>query len=262
VLADPGQLEQAVMDLAVNGREAMPAGGRLTVVVDELELGGVVAGCREPVRPGRYVRISVADTGSGMTEEAAAHAFEPFFSTKEFGSGLGLASVHGIVHQSNGYVALDSSGAGTTVTLYLPRVDAPERSAPPPVPSPVAGSTVLLVEDEAAVRDLTTRLLRRLGYRVLVACDGAEALEVAAAEPGPIAALVTDVVMPGRSGPELARELERHRPGLPTLFVSGYAHDAAALEEVLASGGRLLSKPFGQAQLGRALAEVLASNGA
>jgi two-component system, cell cycle sensor histidine kinase and response regulator CckA len=261
VMADPGQVEQALMNLVVNARDAMPDGGRMSIRVDSTRVEGRLSCCSEPVAAGPYVRIAVADVGEGMSPEVIGRAFEPFFTTKEAGkgTGLGLAAVRDIVHQYGGHVVVESApGRGTTVSILLPRADG-ESAASDARPAPVAarGRTVLLVEDEPSVRDLTRRLLGLLGFRVLVASHGAEALERAAAEPGTIDLLLTDVVMPGLSGPELARELSRRRVGLRTLFISGYAHDAPALREVLASGGRLLAKPFGREELDRTLREVL-----
>ncbi len=261
VVADPGQVEQALMNLVVNARDAMPEGGRMSIRVDSTRIEGRLDCCSEPVTAGTYVRITVADIGEGMSPEVFGRAFEPFFTTKEAGkgTGLGLAAVREIAHQYGGHVVAESApGRGTKVAILLPRADgdAVEAGARP-APAAARGGTVLLVEDEPSVRDLTRRLLGLLGFRVLVASHGAEALERAAAEPGTIDLLLTDVVMPGLSGPELARELSRRRDGLRTLFVSGYAHDAPALREVLASGGRLLAKPFGREELDRALREVL-----
>jgi PAS domain S-box-containing protein len=259
VRADPGQLEQALLNLAVNARDAMPRGGRLTVEAREVELGGDQAGGR----PGRYARLAVRDTGCGMTPEVKAHLFEPFFTTKGpgQGTGLGLAMVHGFVQQSGGHVEVESEpGAGTTFRLYLPRAEGPAAAGRPHpgVPAARRGSeTVLLAEDEAAVRTLGRHALRAAGYTVLEAAGGAEALRLAGGYLRPIHLLVTDLVMPGVGGRELAVRLAAVHPEARVLYVSGYTDDAVVRHGVREGQAPFLPKPFTPADLARKVREVL-----
>jgi signal transduction histidine kinase len=258
VLADPRQLEQVLVNLAVNARDAMPRGGTLEVSTRRL---GAAA---QDASGGDRVQLVVADSGLGMDAETRARAFDPFFTTKEqgHGTGLGLAVVHGIVQQCGGAVRLDSApGRGTTVTIELPGVAAGARvpaAAPVPVPArPVpaaAGRTILLVEDEPAVRAVALRVLERAGYRVLAATGGEAALRLAAEEPS-IDLVLTDVVMPGMGGAALAERLRAARPGIRVLFMSGYSAD---LPKGLApTGGGLLEKPFTPAALLARVAEAI-----
>src|SRR5881396_2639989 len=238
VRVDAGQMEQVLVNLAVNARDAMPEGGRLTIKTDNVDAGG------------SQVLLHVSDSGVGMDEEVQAHLFEPFFTTKPRGkgSGLGLATVYGIVRQSGGHIAVDSApGRGATFRIYLPRVEAPldPTDRPTPVTAPAAGSeTILLVEDEHLVRLLARKVLERAGYRVLVAAGGAEALELAERYAGPIHLLLTDVVMPGMNGRALMRRLAPLRPDLRVLYMSGYADEAVAQHGVLDPGTAFLQKPF------------------
>jgi PAS domain S-box-containing protein len=264
VHADPGQLEQVVMNLAVNARDAMPAGGRLTIEVEEAALTHADAERFRYVIPGEYVRLCVRDTGLGMDEETRARLFEPFFTTKEpgEGTGLGLATVYGIVKQSGGYIWVDSApGEGATFRIYLPHateelegepVDAAAVSLPEP-----RGATVLLAEDEGALRAIVERILTKRGYRVLAASGGAEALALAERHDGPIDLLVTDVVMPLMSGQELAHRLVRRRGDVPVLFLTGYSMEAVANHGVLRPGSELLKKPFSPQELAVAVSELL-----
>jgi signal transduction histidine kinase/ActR/RegA family two-component response regulator len=263
VRVDPGQLERILLDLAVNARDAMPAGGSLRIEFDDVELDAV---SHPEVAPGPYVALSVSDTGRGMDSATVAHVFEPFFTTKGpgGGTGLGLATVYGIVRQSGGSIALESEpGAGTTVHIYLPRVDG-EQPAVPSAPRATAAeagsSTILLVEDDPAVRGFVGRSLASHGHVVLEAPGGPEAIERAAAHEGPIDLLVTDVVMPGMGGPELAERLVATRPGLRVLFISGYAegHFGSAGP---APGTFYLAKPFSADLLARTVREALGSPG-
>ena len=266
VQADPGQLEQVITNLAVNARDAMPNGGKLTIETANAELDGPYAQDHLPTRPGRYVLLAMSDTGIGMNEEVKAHIFEPFFTTKEKGkgTGLGLATVYGIVKQSGGYIWVYSEpGRGTTFKIYLPRVEAtPEPLAPQPVRSisPHGSETVLVVEDQDEVRKLTRRVLEARGYTVLVAANGTEALQVAQAHAGPIHLLATDVVMPGMSGREVSLRLAPARPQMKVLYLSGYTDESITRHGVLEPGIAFLQKPFTADALARKAREVLDSS--
>jgi len=264
VRADPSQLEQVLVNLAVNARDAMPGGGRLTLATAnaDIEPPPPGAGAGGPVPAGRYVVLQVTDTGSGMDARTQARIFEPFFTTKARGrgTGLGLATVYGIVRQSDGHVAVESApGAGTTFRIYLPRVDAPLAVATPPQPAAAtAGSgTILLVEDERLVRVLARKVLEQAGYRVLVAEGGAQALELAHGHNGVIDLLVTDVVMPEMSGRELVRRLLQERPAVRVLYMSGYSDEAVAQHGVLDVGTSFIAKPFTPTTLAAKVREVL-----
>jgi signal transduction histidine kinase len=264
VRADPGQLEQVLVNLAVNARDAMPAGGRLTLTTAnaDVEPPPPGAGAGGPVPPGRYVVLQVTDTGSGMDAMTQARIFEPFFTTKPRGrgTGLGLATVYGIVRQSDGHVAVASApGAGTTFRIYLPRVEAPLAVATPPqAPAATAGSgTILLAEDERLVRVLARKVLEQAGYSVLVAEGGAQALELARGHNGVIDLLVTDVVMPEMSGRELVRRLLQERPAIRVLYMSGYSDEAVAQHGVLDVGTSFIAKPFTPTTLAAKVREVL-----
>ena len=249
VFVDPGALEQVVMNLVVNARDAMPGGGRLAIQLQERLLG---AGDEGGLSAGVFIELSVSDTGCGMAPDVLSRLFEPFFSTKEpgRGTGLGLASAHAIVQAAKGAIRVESTlGVGTTVRVLLPRADVSEHSDAKIAGPPRGHETVLLVEDEAMLRELSTRTLRSFGYRVLPAASGGEALEVEAAHAGEIQVLITDLVMPGMSGRQVAAELARRRPHVRTLFVSGYADDGG--------GGEVLLKPFTAVTLARRLREVL-----
>ncbi len=252
VQADPGQVEQVVLNLAVNARDAMPDGGHLSL---ELENDGGPG-------PESWVVLRVADTGTGIPEDVLPHVFEPFFTTKETGrgTGLGLSTVYGIVAQSGGRIDVRSEpGAGTTFEVRLPRVDleAEEEAPEPEAAAPAQGETVLLVEDEDAVRALGVRTLRRLGYRVLEARNAGEALLICEGHPGSIDLLLTDVVMPRMSGREMAERLARVRPGLRVLYMSGYTDDAVTHHRVARDGQAFLQKPFDPVTLGARVREVL-----
>jgi PAS domain S-box-containing protein len=258
VRADAGQLEQVLVNLAVNGRDAMARGGRLTIACDNVELDPVAV----PGLPaGSYVRLTVTDTGTGMTDETMAHLFEPFFTTKGQGkgTGLGLATCHGIVRQCGGSIFCASElGRGTTFTIYLPRTTGrvQELEAPAEMPVPGGQETVLVVEDDAPVRAIAVRALRARGYQVVEAADGVEALAAAEHHGRRIDVLVTDMVMPRMGGLDLARKLRSLRPGLPVLFTSGYADDGTdQLAEI--QDARFLQKPFTGSILARRLREVL-----
>jgi PAS domain S-box-containing protein len=261
VLCDPAQLEQVILNLALNARDAMPDGGRLvlrTAVRNVRE--GQDRRDGEP-GPGRWVELTVQDDGAGMDPEVMAHVFEPFFTTKPkgLGTGLGLATIYGIVTQADGHVFVRSApGRGTAFSVYLPHRPAEARPAgASPGAARAAGGveTVLAVEDDALVRGVTARALRSAGYRVLEAGSGAEALAVAGAEP--LQLLVTDVVMPGMDGRALADELRRRSPGLRVLFVSGYPDDVIGRRNVLDAGTQLLAKPFTPGALLARVREIL-----
>ena len=250
VLADEHQIQQVIMNLAINARDAMPQGGRLTLTTTNADLDATYAQGHQPLPAGRYVALEVSDTGTGMDVETRARLFEPFFTTKERGkgTGLGLATVYGIVQQSGGHIWVYSEpGHGTVFKIYLPRLPEPSPEGEPtatPRPLPAGSETVLLVEDETMVRDLLRGMLERHGYRVLTAQSGEEALEVAAAHPGPLHLLVTDVVMKGIGGPELAGRLQPLHPGLRVLHISGYTDDAVLRHGVREGLTAFLQKPF------------------
>ncbi|SDY90110.1 PAS domain S-box-containing protein [Micromonospora pattaloongensis] len=253
VRADRGQLEQVLVNLAVNARDAMPDGGRLTIETASVDVDEVYAQLHPQLTPGRYVQLLVSDTGTGMAPEVVARAFEPFFTTKPkgTGTGLGLATVYGIVAEAGGTVTIYSEpGLGTTFRVYLPEVVGARPAPTTHAPAPVArgrGETILVVEDEAALREATTRLLRRNGYEVVEAGNGIEALEAAANTRWDL--LLTDVVMPHMSGRELAERLRLHRPDLRVLFMSGYSQEVLGPGKALDEGVTLLAKPFTEAAL-------------
>jgi len=261
-LIDRGQLEQVLLNLAVNAQDAMPRGGFITLSTRLQSVDAREASEHPGLKPGDYVVLEVADTGEGMSDEVKGRIFEPFFTTKPMGSGtgLGLASVYGIIKRAGGYIAVDSTpGQGSVFTIYLPsvpereagRVEAPVRS------SAGGGETILVAEDEDAVRHVVSRQLRAAGYTVLEASSGKEALEVFDEHGGPIKLLLTDVIMPGLSGRELAERLSERDPALKVIFMSGYTHDIISQEGVLDEGEVLLQKPFSGPQLLEEIRRVL-----
>ena len=263
VRADPGQLEQVLMNLAVNARDAMPGGGTLVLEASNIDLGPDQARCDDGVPPGRYVLLAVRDTGCGMSAADRERIFEPFFTTKPVGqgTGLGLPTVYGIVKQSGGHIWVESEvDRGTTFTICLPRItepDEPTTASGPSSPGPRGTGTVLVVEDEDAVRRLTKRILERQGYDVLEARDGRHALELAAAHEGAIDLLLTDMVMPEMNGRALAEELCAARPSLRVLYMSGYTDDDIVRRGMLGPGTGFLEKPFTPDSLARAVGAAM-----
>jgi len=292
VKADPGQMEQVILNLAVNSRDAMPHGGKLTIETRDIELNEDDSRNHGGAPPGNYVMLQVSDTGDGMDTETQAHIFEPFFTTKApgKGTGLGLATVYGVVKQSDGWIWVDSKpGRGTTFQIYLPRVEESRgeesaledigveeihckqseadtsqaqeqltsKAAPSPTSAPKGTETVLVVEDQDGIRDIVRESLRRNGYKVLIAVDGNEALQMASAYPDPIHLLVTDLVMPNIGGRELAQRLTPLRPAMKVLFMSGYSEHSALDIEATNQSATILQKPFSLDALARLVRRVL-----
>jgi len=266
VLVDPSQVEQVIMNLLVNARDAMPKGGKVTIETANVELDHPYARRHPVVKPGEYVLLAVSDTGTGMDEETQIHLFEPFYTTKERGkgTGLGLSTVYGIVKQSSGYVwAYSEVGKGTAFKVYFPRYGDKASKAKDLASSNASlrgGETVLLVEDDEGVRSFVLQLLTMNGYRVLTAGNGDEALETAGRHRGPVHLLLTDVVMPKMGGRELAKSLEGRLPGIKAMYMSGYTDDAIVRHGVLDPGIPFLQKPFTPERLLRKVREVLAGD--
>jgi len=265
VKTDPGQMDQVIFNLAANARDAMPQGGKLTIRTADVRLDEAYLRAHPGVRPGRYAMLVVTDTGFGMAETTKAHMFEPFFTTKAVGTGtgLGLAIVYGVVQQSGGHISVESEvGAGTTVRIYLPSVDEPVEK-----PSPVAArtsaargqETILLVEDDDAVRTFANTVLVGLGYRVIAARDGNEAVATSANFGDRIDLLITDVIMPGMSGPEVAKRVQRERPQIKVLYMSGYVDESNATPAIL-DRGAFLAKPFSVEGLCQTVRDLLAED--
>jgi PAS domain S-box-containing protein len=262
VKADPGQMEQVIMNLAVNARDAMPQGGKLTIETANVTVD-VRSNRTAPAEPGDYVMLSVSDTGSGMDAETQSHIFEPFFTTKGTkGTGLGLSTVYGIVKQSGGYIWVSSEpNRGTTFRIYLPRVTKAEGAA---VEAPAAWTevrrgheTILLVEDESTVRALTRQYLETLGYKVFEAPDATVALQISSAHDGPVHLLLTDVIMPGMNGRELAQRIVSARPEIRVLYMSGYSENVIGHDGTIEPGINLLQKPFALPMLKTKIRQVL-----
>ena len=266
VRADASQMEQIIMNLAVNARDAMPEGGRLTIETFNADLDGTYSMKHPIVRPGPYVLLTVSDTGTGMDLETQAHIFEPFFTTKPQGkgTGLGLATVYGVVKQSGGFIWVYSEmGHGSTFKIYLPRVDQPvdRHSAGPAVAeAPKGNETILLTEDEQDVREVAREFLESGGYTVMEARDGSEALALAEKHEGAIKLLITDMVMPKMTGLELAARLKEKQPGLRMLYMSGYSERAASESMQMDPSIKMLTKPFSRSALLRAVHELLRKN--
>jgi PAS domain S-box-containing protein len=265
VRADAGQIEQVIMNLAVNARDAMPSGGKLTIETSNVTLDEAYARFHAPLPPGDYVMVAISDTGNGMDNETQSHIFEPFFTTKGTkGTGLGLSTVYGIVKQSGGYIWVHSEvSRGTTFKIYLPRVASTGETATQ-VAVPVehrkvepGRETILLVEDEPNLRYLARQYLEKQGYRVIEAADGAVAVQIAVAHEGVIHLLLTDVIMPGMNGRELAQRISEIRPNVKILYMSGYTENVIGQNGTLDAGVRLLQKPFNLRDLKSVVREVL-----
>jgi two-component system, cell cycle sensor histidine kinase and response regulator CckA len=262
VEADPGRIEQVVMNLAVNARDAMPGGGILTIETSNIEVSPQYLAQHLGVAPGHYLMLSIADTGHGMDAETLSHLFEPFFTTKTpgRGTGLGLATAYGIIRQSGGAIQFASEpGKGTTAFIYLPLTarTEPGISAEKEMAEQRGVETILVVEDEARVRKLICSVLGIRGYRILEAARGEEAIRTAAEHDGPIHLLLVDVIMPGMSGPEVVRDIQVFRPGTQVLYISGYTEEAIVHHGIPASGVPFLPKPFLPNVLSRKVREIL-----
>ena len=263
VKIDPGQFEQILVNLAVNARDAMPSGGKLTIQTEEVELTDGYGFRDAQIEPGNYVVLTVSDTGNGIDEAHKQHLFEPFFTTKESGkgTGLGLATIFGTVKQAGGSIDVSSAkGQGTTFKIYLPRVDEQPEGQPGDrriAEVPGGNETILLVEDQEVVRRLAMKVLERLGYEVLHAEDGPRALTVAESHPDAIHLVLTDVVMPGMSGPELVERLIERRPEILVLYTSGYTENAISHQGVLNAGVNFIAKPYAPHALAVKLRQVL-----
>ena len=263
IKADPGQVEQVIMNLVMNARDAMPKGGRLTLETSDVELDAAYASEHVSVRPGRYVMLAVSDTGVGMSADTVAHIFEPFYTTKESGrgTGLGLSTAYGIVKQSGGYIWVYSEpGRGSTFKVYLPRVDEPAEVLPSgerPLVKQTGSETILLVEDQPQVRELAHMVLTGKGYSVMVAATPEEAERACERQDCEIHLLLTDVIMPGASGRELAKRLALRQPNMRVLYISGYTFNVIAQGGLLEDGVAFLQKPFTPSTLAEKVREVL-----
>ena len=262
VKVDPGHLGQVLINLAVNARDALPGGGGLTIRTERVDLSGAVSMSGQEMPAGHYLRLVVSDTGHGMSPDVKSRIFEPFFTTKGVGkgTGLGLAVVHGFVKQSGGYIEVDSEeGQGSTFSISLPLVEEPHATvAPAPADVSARGAeTILLVEDEEAVRHLLARGLRNYGFTVMTASDGAEALRLVHDRTPHIDLLATDVVMPNMSGRDLADRLRKERSGLKVLFMSGYTDDTLLRHGVYEAREAFLQKPFALQAFASKVREIL-----
>ncbi len=261
--ADAGQLEQVMLNLAVNARDAMPQGGRLTLQATNVDLDQAAATQFVGIIPEPYIRLTVTDTGCGMDAAAQSHIFEPFFTTKGPGKGIGLGlfTASGIISQNGGHIAVDSRpNQGAKFTIYLPRVEAPIEEVNPersPTTSTHAGETILLLEDEAVVRNLVRQVLMEIGYTVLEAASGEEALQLGCQHHGRLHLLLADIVLPGMSGPEVAKHLAPSHPEMRVLYMSGHAQDTLARYGVLEGHSLYLQKPFTAEGLASIVRELL-----
>jgi len=266
IKADQGQIEQVIVNLAVNARDAMPRGGKLTAETANIEVDDAYAREQGNVSPGSFIMLTVTDTGVGMDAETQSHIFEPFFTTKERGkgTGLGLATVYGVVKQSGGFIWVYSEpGHGTRFKILLPRVEEPAHAVTQNASSEASyggSETILLAEDEESLRQLLMNILSEYGYTVLEAANGPQALGIARQYQGQIHLLVTDVVMPGMSGPQLATELGPVRPNIKVLYMSGYTEFAAGHTEIPQRGRLLLQKPFTRQSLADKVRQALGSD--
>ncbi|MBI4062006.1 MAG: PAS domain S-box protein [Elusimicrobia bacterium] len=265
--ADQGQLEQVILNLVVNAGDAMPEGGKLTLEISRARMDEIYIHRHGAIMPGSYVTLTVNDTGCGMNEETQSHLFEPFFTTKERGkgTGLGLSTVYGIVTQIGGQIAVYSEeGRGTAFKVYLPLTE-DALDAPPPAPSPqgppLEAGTVLLVEDETAIRNLAGRILAQAGFTVIEAVNGREALDICLNHAGPIQLMLTDMVMPEMDGPELAERLATLRPEIRVVFMSGYTEHARIENDARRPAAAFIQKPFSPSELVQTIREALASRG-
>jgi two-component system, cell cycle sensor histidine kinase and response regulator CckA len=259
---DPDQLGQVILNLAVNARDAMPGGGALHIETSNVELDEAYVSAHPPVQPGSYVLLAVTDTGTGIAKSDLPHIFDPFFTTKEMGkgTGLGLSIVYGIVKQSGGYIwVYTEPGQGTTFKLYFPATNAASEILPQrtDVAGRSTGQTILVVEDETAIRGNVRDCLKHLGYTVLEAGSGEAALEVCEQRQGKIDLVMTDLIMPGIGGREMASQLAERFPHIQLLFTSGYTEDSIARREMLQEGSSFLEKPFSVADLSNAIHRVL-----
>jgi len=263
VRADPVEIERVLINLAVNARDAMPTGGVLTIETSNVEIDQAYAGVLQGIRPGPFVLLAISDTGSGMTAEVREHLFEPFFTTKEEGkgTGLGLSTVYRIVTEYGGDIRVYSEpGRGTIFRIYLPRVEEGAERSPHPLPDeglPHGSETILVLEDEDYVRALAVRMLRRLGYNVLVASTGEEAIESFRTSEEGVDLLLTDVIMPGMSGQEVADTLRSANPGIGVLYMSGYAEVPTTYHRERGLSEALLQKPFTVEGLASKMRQVL-----
>ena len=263
IKADPGQIEQVLLNLAANARDAMPKGGRLTISASNVELDAADKKKHDPVVPGPYVMLAIEDTGCGMDLKTQARIFDPFFTTKELGkgTGLGLATVYGIVKQTGGYIWVYSEvGQGTIFRVYLPRIDKPAQPVerePSEMQALQGSETILLAEDSESLREMAQEYLESIGYTVLAAVSGEKALQWAKDFQGPIHLLLTDVVMPEMSGPELANQMASLRPGVKIIFTSGYTDDAIARQGILDPNVAFIQKPFRPKALAKKIRQVL-----
>jgi len=263
IKADSGQIGQVLMNLCINARDAMQSNDELTISTDNVSLNLEEAQKRPGLIPGNYVALVVRDTGTGMTDEVQAHLFDPFFTTKEAGkgTGLGLSIVYGVVKQNRGYISVDSQlGRGSTFTIYFPAVDAPLTMTITPETRKYEGrgQIILLVEDEDALRESMSAYLDQHGYKVLAASNGAQALHFAKGHAGSIQALVTDIILPKMSGPELARQVTEISPTVVTLYMSGYTDRELMDYDPETSAAKFLQKPFALRTLLETIGEMIA----